>query len=101
MKTKDQLVKLGLTEVQADKVMLLESEMFNRAVAFSFKKKDGSIREAVGTLDRSRMIQPDGHMWEPKGTEKAPEQDLFVKYWDCMVQAWRQFNVFNLIAVEV
>ena len=101
MKTKDQLVKLGLTEVQADKVMLLESEMFNRAVAFSFKKKDGSIREAVGTLDRSRMIQPDGHMWEPKGTERMPEQDLFVKFWDCVAQAWRQFNVFNLIAVEV
>ena len=100
MKTKDQLVKLGLTEVQADKVMLLESEMFNRAVAFSFKKKDGSIREAVGTLDRSRMIQPDGHMWEPKGTERMPEQDLFVKFWDCVAQAWRQFNVFNLIAVE-
>ena len=100
MKTKDQLVKLGLTEVQADKVMLLESEMFNRAVAFSFKKKDGAIREAVGTLDRSRMIQPDGHMWEPKGTERMPEQDLFVKFWDCVAQAWRQFNVFNLIAVE-
>lgn len=100
MKTKDQLVKLGLDEMQADKVMLLESEMFNRAVAFSFKKKDGSIREAVGTLDRSRMIQPDGHMWEPKGTERMPEQDLFVKFWDCVAQAWRQFNVFNLIAVE-
>lgn len=101
MKTKDQLVKLGLDEMQADKVMLLESEMFNRAVAFSFKKKDGSIRKAVGTLVRDRMIQPDGKLWEPKGAERMPEQDLFVKYWDCLVQSWRQFNVFNLIAVEV
>ena len=100
MKTKDQLVKLGLDEMQADKVMLLESEMFNRAVAFSFKKKDNSIREAVGTLDRSRMIQPDGKLWEPKGAERMPEQDLFVKFWDCQKLAWRQFNVFNLIAVE-
>lgn len=101
MKTKDQLVKLGLTDMQADKVMLLESEMFKRAVRFQFKKKDNSIRDAVGTLVRDRMIQPDGKLWEPKGAERMPEQDLFVKYWDCISQAWRQFNVFNLIAVEV
>lgn len=100
MKTKTQLVKLGLTEMQADKVMLLESEMMTQAVKFQFKKKDNSIREAVGTLDRNRMIQPDGHMWEPKGAERMPEQDLFVKFWDCQKLAWRQFNVFNLIAVE-
>lgn len=100
MKTKTQLVKLGLDEMQADKVMLLESEMMKQAIAFSFKKKDGSIRQAVGTLVRDRMIQPDGKLWEPKGAERMPEQDLFVKYWDCISQAWRQFNVFNLIAVE-
>ena len=101
MKTKTQLVNLGLTEMQADKVMLLESEMMKHAIAFSFKKKDGTIRQAVGTLVRERMIQPDGKLWEPKGAERMPEQDLFVKFWDCVAQAWRQFNVFNLIAVEV
>lgn len=100
MKTKAQLVKLGLTEMKADEVMLLESEMMKRAVKFSFKKKDGSTRLAIGTLVRERMIQPDGKMWEPKGVERMPEQELFVKFWDCIAQAWRQFNVFNLIAVE-
>ena len=101
MKTKTQLVNLGLTEMQADKVMLLESEMMKRAVKFQFKKKDNSIRDAVGTLVRERMIQPDGKMWEPKGAERMPEQDLFVKFWDCVAMGWRQMNVFNLIAVEV
>ena len=100
MKNKEQLVRLGLTEMKADEVMLLESEMLNRAVKFQFKKKDGSIRDAVGTLDRSRMIQPDGKMWEPKGVDRKPEQDLFVKFWDCIAMGWRQMNVFNLIAVE-
>lgn len=100
MKTKDQLVKLGLDEMQADKVMLLESAMMEQAVKFQFKKKDGSIRDAVGTLVRSRMIMPDGHLWEPKGVERMPEKDLFVKFWDCIAQDWRQFNVFNLLAVE-
>lgn len=101
MKTKDQLVKLGLTDMQADKVMLLESEMLKHAIAFSFKKKDGSIRQAVGTLVRDRMIQPDGKLWEPKGAERMPEQDLFVKFWDCQKLAWRQFNVMSLVSVSV
>lgn len=101
MKTKTQLVKLGLTSEQADKVIDLEQEMTKGAVAFVFIKKDGTRRHAVGTLDRSRMIEKDGHVWEPKGAERGKEQDLFVKFWDCQKLAWRQFNVFNLIAAEV
>lgn len=99
MKTKEQLVSLGLTEIKADEVMLLESEMFKRAVRFQFKKKDGSTREAVGTLKREKMVQPDGSIWEPVGVEK-PEVPTLVKYWDLTVQGWRCFNVFNLVAVE-
>ena len=34
MKTKEQLVSIGLTEIKADEVMLLESEMLKRAVKF-------------------------------------------------------------------
>ena len=94
------MVKLGLSEMQADEVMLLESKMLETAVRFQFRKKDGSIRDAVGTLVRDRMIQPDGKLWEPKGAERMPEQDLFVKYWDCQKLAWRQFNVMNLVSVS-
>ena len=100
MKTKEAMVKLGLSEMQADEVMLLESKMLETAVRFQFRKKDGSIRDAVGTLVRDRMIQPDGKLWEPKGAERMPEQDLFVKYWDCQKLAWRQFNVMNLVSVS-
>ena len=101
MKTKQELIKLGLDEMQAEKVMLLESAMLEQAIRFQFKKKDGSIRDAVGTLNRSRMITPEGKIWEPKGADRRPEQPLFVKFWDCIAMDWRQFNVFNLIAVEV
>ena len=100
MKTKTQLVKLGLDEMQADKVMLLESEMMKQAVKFQFRKKDNSIRDAVGTLVRDRMIQPDGKLWEPKGVDRRPEVPHLLKFWDCVVQDWRSVNVFNLIAVE-
>lgn len=99
MKTKDQLVTLGLSEKQADDVMLLESKMLETAVRFQFKKKDGSLREAVGTLKREKMVQADGTLWEPVG-EARPEVPTLVKYWDLTVQGWRSFNVFNLVAVE-
>lgn len=99
MKTKEQLVSIGLTEKKADEVMMLESEMLEQAVRFQFKKKDGSLREAVGTLKREKMIQPDGSVWEPVG-ESKPDVPTLVKYWDLTVQGWRCFNVFNLVAVE-
>lgn len=99
MKTKDQLVSLGLTEMKADEVMMLESRMLEEAVRFQFTKKDGSLREAVGTLNRDKMIQQDGSVWEPVG-EARPDVPTLVKYWDLTVQSWRSFNVFNLVAVE-
>ena len=99
MKTKDQLVSLGLTEMKADEVMMLESKMLEQAVKFSFTKKDGSVREAVGTLDRSKMVQEDGRLWEPKG-EAKPDVPSLLKFWDLTCSAWRCFSVGSLIAVE-
>lgn len=99
MKTKEQLVSLGLTEIKADEVMLLESKMLEQAVKFQFTKKDGSLREAVGTLNREKMIQEDGKKWEPVG-EARPDVPAIMKFWDCIAKAWRSFNVSNLVAVE-
>lgn len=99
MKKREELVSLGLTEMKADEVMLLESKMLETAVRFQFKKKDGSLREAVGTLNRDKMVQQDGTLWEPIG-EARPDVPTLVKYWDLTVQSWRSFNVFNLVAVE-
>jgi hypothetical protein len=99
MKTKEELVKLGLEEFKADQVMLLESKMLETAVRFHFTKKDGSLREAVGTLVREKMIQEDGSVWKPVG-EPRPDVPTLVKYWDLTVQSWRSFNVFNLVKVE-
>lgn len=99
MKTKQELVKIGLSDVKADEVMLLESKMLENAVRFQFKKKDGSLREAVGTLKREKMVREDGSVWEPVGVER-PDVPTLVKFWDLTVQGWRSFNVFNLVAVE-
>lgn len=99
MKNKEQMVSLGLTEKQAEEVMMLESKMLETAVRFQFKKKNGLLREAVGTLRRDKMVQEDGTLWEPVGAQK-PESPMFVKFWDLTVPGWRQFSIFNLIAVE-
>lgn len=99
MKNKQELINLGLSEKQADDVMLLESKMLEEAVRFRFTKKDGSMREAVGTLVRDKMVTPEGGLWEPTGAER-PDVPTLVKYWDLTVQGWRSFNVFNLVAVE-
>lgn len=102
MKTKTQLVKLGLTDMQADDVMLLQEKMMERAVKFQYVKKDMSVRDAEGTLVRGDMVQEDGTVWEPKGPQKEEDdKSVFFKYFDLGAKAWRQFNMFNLVAVEV
>ena len=100
MKTKEDLIKLGLEGFKADEVMMLESEMLKRAVRFRFTKKDGSTREAVGTLIREKMIKPNGEKWKPVGDKPRKDVPTLVNFWDLTVQDWRSFNVFNLVAVE-
>lgn len=100
MKQKVNLVSLGLTEKEAENVITLESKMLEQAVKFSYKKKDGTVRQAVGTLRRDLMKLKDGSLWEPKGDPK-PENTEKIDYFDIEAQWWRQFSVQNLVAVEV
>lgn len=98
MKTKDQLVSLGLTEMKADEVMMLESKMLEQAVRFQFRKKDGTIRDAVGTLKRELMKQEDGTIWEPKG-ESKPEPATVIRFFDCVKGLWRCFTCTEFIGM--
>lgn len=100
MKTREELVNLGLEGYKADEVMMLEERMLETAVRFRFTKKDGSLREAVGTLVREKMVKPDGSKWEPVSDKPRREVPTLVNFWDLTVQDWRSFNVFNLVAVE-
>ncbi len=64
---------------------------------FSYFKIDGSIREAVGTLDLSRI--PAEH--QPKPLSGAPDvrpesYETFV-YYDLSVPGWRSFRLDNFI----
>lgn len=98
MKTKEQLVQLGIDGFKADEIILLQSKMREQAVKFQFKKKDGTIRNAVGTLKRALMKQGDGTVWEPKG-EGKPEPDSVIRYFDLEKGMWRSFTCTDFIGL--
>lgn len=98
MKTKEQLVSLGLTEIKADEVMLLESKMLEQAVRFQFRKKSGEVRDAVGTRNLEMMIQEDGKRYEFK-TAGKPECPTTMGYWDLEKKAWRSFVLTSFIGL--
>lgn len=99
MKTKQDLVNLGIADFKADEIMLLQSKMLEQAVKFQFTKKDGSTRDAVGTLKRDLMVQEDGTLWQPKG-EPQPEPASIIRFFDVIAGAWKCFTCVNFIAME-
>ncbi len=75
---------------QAWAVSRLKAAMRKGVAAFRFTKKDGSTREAMGTLDAS-LIPTHNEPAAPKAMTTA------VCYWDMAKAAFRSFNVCNLI----
>lgn len=67
----------------------LKAALKVKAVAFHFKKKDGTTRKAVGTLQ--------GASEHTKGTGKA--SGLVQVFFDLEKQAWRSFNKWNLLSI--
>lgn len=98
MKTKDQLVSLGIEGFKADEIMLLQEKMMEQAVKFQFKKKDGTIRDAVGTLNLDLMVQEDGKKYEFK-TSGKPECPTTMGYWDLEKKMWRSFVLTQFIGL--
>lgn len=98
MKTKDQLVNLGIEGFKADEIMLLQEKMLEQAVRFQFKKKDGTIRDAVGTLNLDLMVQEDGKKYEFK-TSGKPECPTTMGYWDLEKKMWRSFVLTQFIGL--
>lgn len=64
-----------------------------RVVRFSFRKNDGSIRRAVGTLMKSMTPQIQG--------SGRPTPEHLQLYFDVEKQSWRSFNKNNLIEIEL
>ena len=80
-------------ELVQDMVRQLKAEMKVREVKFMYQKKDGSIRNAVGTLNPSIY----GSENAPIGSNKTiPENQI--RYYDTNSDGWRSFLSENLIS---
>ena len=64
---------------------------------FSYFKKDGDIREAVGTLDFSHI--PAEHQPKPLSgaPDVRPENYETFRYYDLDAEGWRSFRLENFI----
>ena len=65
----------------------------NGVVTFTYVKKDGSLREAKGTLND--LLIPTDKL--PKGTGTAEPNYSSLSYFDLERQDWRSFNVAEFV----
>lgn len=98
MKTREQLIDLGIKGFKADEIMYLQDKMLDEAVRFCFVKKDGSIRDANGTRNLEMMIQEDGKRYEFK-TAGKPECPTTLGFWDLDKKAWRSMTLTSFIGL--
>ena len=99
MKTREELVNLGIEGFKADEIMLLQEKMLEQAVMFQFRKKSGEVRDAVGTLNKALMRLPDGTFYEFKG-EGRPEPAGVIRFFDVAKGAWRSFTAIEFIGLS-
>lgn len=75
---------------KAWRVYKLKAQMALGVVYFTFKKANGEIREAVGTLARNL------YQYDYKGTGYASPANC-IRYWDVQKKAFRSFTVSSLM----
>lgn len=70
----------------------LRIAMATKIVAFTFRKTDGSIREAIGTLKSDMLPQV-------KGTGRPTPEHLQL-YYDIQKECYRCFNKIELLTIQ-
>lgn len=82
-------------ELVQDMVRQLKAEMKVREVKFTYQKKDGSIRDAKGTLNSEIYGKENAPIGRGKN---IPENQI--RYYDTNSGGWRSFLSENLIDFE-
>ncbi len=70
-------------------------ELHKREVEFSYTKKNGEERTALGTLNFDIM----GEENKPKGTGRVTP-DTVINYYDLDSEGWRSFLIENFIGFK-
>ena len=88
--------KNGFSMSEALKVawanLKLKAQMKNKIVKFYFKKVDGSVREAYGTLNEKLMPAI-------SGTDKRTKNDTVQTYYDTERGEFRCYKKANLLSI--
>lgn len=71
----------------------LQDSLQKGKVRFQFRKVDGSVRDAYGTLHKSMLPPP------VEGGSSRPPQPTLQVYWDIEASAFRSFKKENLLSV--
>jgi len=90
--TKEQKEKFIMAEVKEVNIVNFKNALHKGVVEFKYKKKNGEIRSAKGTLN----IEVMGEDNAPKGTGYEIVDDN-IRYYDLNSEGWRSFIPENLI----
>ena len=72
------------------KAMKVYTRMLTGTVEFTFRKVNGEVRKAIGTLHELNYVA--------KGTSgKSDKNADVISFWDCEKQAFRSFKAITLI----
>ena len=83
--------------VDCNKLEELIDQLRSRVVRFSYRKADGSVREAIGTLKPSIL---DKLVCETKSGRCKSSRSNQVTYYDLDCEDWRCFNPENFISMD-
>lgn len=86
-----------INSMEVNVAQLLRDALKNGKVNFVFKKKDGTRRPAVGTLNFDIIPQADT---EFKSDTQREERDDQVTYYDCEKMAWRCCKTENILEID-
>jgi len=77
----------------------LKKRMREDVVHFTFKKKDGTVRQAYGTRASEVIVRHEGAMLPPEEKRTRPTTGTF-PYYDIERQAWRCFKFEGLMDID-
>lgn len=86
-----------INSMEVNVAQVLRDALKNGKVNFVFKKKDGTRRPAVGTLNFDIIPPADT---EFKSDTQREERDDQVTYYDCEKMAWRCCKTENILEID-
>lgn len=76
----------------------LKGRMREEVSHFSFRKKDGTVRQAYGTRASEVIVRHEGAVMPPEKQRQCT--GCAFPYFDIERQAWRSFRVDNLMDID-